>query len=362
MGPSPVAILERLQSERRDRTDDALVAELRALEKLPPERTPPWDDEENDAWARAYLLVALTGLIAERGLVDAVPDVLAKMCLGDPGEMMRGMRHDIEALFRENPARHAQVLRDASRSDHDGARYWAFEWLPMIAGDDCIEELFVALDDRCDDVAANACAGLVRLAASRGPRARIVEAMTQSAAADRLRVPARHALERIREYEVLERTTRRLAALEREGAPIASVRTIRRCGASRTSACPVAWASLAHTALDDVRRCATCEREVVFCASDAETLAHTAAGHCIARAEPDASEILRDVMMGQPEERALATARVERALSLRAREAGIREAIAKVPDDSSRPCPDCTYPVPAFRKTCYVCGLVIGRA
>lgn len=53
-------------------------------------------------------------------------------------------------------------------------------------------------------------------------------------------------------------------------------------------------------------------------------------------------------------------ARHVEALWSKQHEKGIREVIASV-EPSARRCPDCGWPVPRFRVSCYVCGHEIGR-
>jgi hypothetical protein len=50
-----------------------------------------------------------------------------------------------------------------------------------------------------------------------------------------------------------------------------------------------------------------------------------------------------------------------RALRWASRERGIDDSIINA-TRSSRACPMCRYPAPAWRKTCRVCGFVMGRA
>lgn len=76
-------------------------------------------------------------------------------------------------------------------------------------------------------------------------------------------------------------------------------RTIRNCRAVIESPCPRQWDELAETSEPSVRHCASCNREVFFCASDEETIAHARAGDCVAREVPD-SRNLGPSIIGRP--------------------------------------------------------------
>lgn len=139
-------------------------------------------------------------------------------------------------------------------------------------------------------------------------------------------------------------------------------RTIRNCSVSVKVPCPKTWEGLAPTSDPKVRHCGECGQEVYFCVTDAETLEHAQAGHCIAREEPHRSE-LPQMIIGRPIIRVEPTARQLRALELRRREHGITRLVRNGRlQGARRNCPECHYPVPDFRKSCYVCGFEVGRA
>ena len=137
-------------------------------------------------------------------------------------------------------------------------------------------------------------------------------------------------------------------------------RTTRHC-VDGLRTCPQKWDELQPTDADRVRHCTTCDRDVFFCTTAAETLAHARAGRCIAREIPHASE-LPQTYVGRPEP-ALPprTAEQRRALELVHREQGIEILLNGRLESSSRDCDICGYPVPDFRKSCYVCRNAVGR-
>lgn len=143
--------------------------------------------------------------------------------------------------------------------------------------------------------------------------------------------------------------------------PLATARTIRNCTVRMRRVCPMTWDALQQTPDPAVRHCRECARDVFFCSSDAETIAHVRAGHCIAREEPHSSE-LPSLVVGQGELVPHHTDRQRRALALTQREQGINRVINGRMTGDTRDCPQCGFPVQTFRKTCYVCGADVGRA
>lgn len=110
--------IQRLAAERAPRSDGEILDELRAYPPLPDESDAAW--HEPDAWSRAHLFVALADVCALRRLRDAVPLLLDKMCLGDPGEMMRGIRHPLEGIAQPDWAWLADRCADALASPRAG--------------------------------------------------------------------------------------------------------------------------------------------------------------------------------------------------------------------------------------------------
>lgn len=140
--------------------------------------------------------------------------------------------------------------------------------------------------------------------------------------------------------------------------------TIRNCPPGFRFVCAKQWEELTQTASRSVRFCEQCRREVHFCRTDGETIAHAREGHCIAREGPAGSE-LSHVTIGQPDA-AVAPMTRDREMGVREadkwamRERGIDDSIRNA-TTSTRSCPDCGYPAPNWRKTCRVCGREIGR-
>lgn len=125
--------------------------------------------------------------------------------------------------------------------------------------------------------------------------------------------------------------------------------------------CPKTWGALAETPDPAVRHCSECQQDVHLCTTDEETIAHARAGHCIAREVPDASELPR-LVVGRSSRPIEVTPAEERARAWHGRERGIDILLNERIREATRTCPSCSYPVPDFRKSCYVCGCEIGRA
>lgn len=137
-------------------------------------------------------------------------------------------------------------------------------------------------------------------------------------------------------------------------------RTIRKCPLRMKFTCPRTWQELRPTTDEGVRHCAQCDRDVYFCRTDEETLRHAREGHCIARDAPHPGE-LPMLELGEPESPSVITPEQERTLAWDIREQGITDALRDGPTEGERDCPRCGYPVPPFRKSCYVCALELGR-
>lgn len=137
-------------------------------------------------------------------------------------------------------------------------------------------------------------------------------------------------------------------------------RTVRNCAVRMKFVCPKTWDELQPTTEPNVRHCPQCDESVYYCATDAETIAHARAGHCIARERPHRCE-LPSVILGRaaPLER---TAEQQAAARLARREHGIDTLLQGRVEGCSRDCLACRYPVPGFRRSCYVCGFEVGRA
>src|SRR5215831_9977162 len=159
--PSP----QQLQSLGKAPTRKIVKHGLAEIEQLPPladEVDPAWDDETY--WSGfACRYVALSDVAAKRHLRLAVRLLLERACNGDPGEVMRGLRHAFERIFNPDWAALADVCIELSASKRPGTRLWAIQQL-MILDDPRARQVFErALHDEIEQVRWRAAAGLKRL-------------------------------------------------------------------------------------------------------------------------------------------------------------------------------------------------------
>jgi len=130
--------------------------------------------------------------------------------------------------------------------------------------------------------------------------------------------------------------------------------TVRNCNVRIAEPCPKQWEHLDVTNDESVRHCASCGKDVHYCRTDEQTIAHAKAGHCIARLAPDKAE-LPPVVIGRPTVQHVPTEQERTAQEWASRERRVDEAI-KDALSVSVSCPACGYPAGEWRKTCKVCG------
>jgi hypothetical protein len=161
-GKRPHELIQDLVAERASWSDAAVIAEIEQLPALADESDPVWDDESY--WREfAYLFVALSDVVAERRLRPGVRLLLERACNGDPGEMMRGLRHRWEQVFNPDWGALADVCMELCQSKRAGTRLWALDQL-MILDDPRARPIFeLALKDEVEDARSLGQMGLARL-------------------------------------------------------------------------------------------------------------------------------------------------------------------------------------------------------
>ncbi len=158
---SPATVIERLKAERHSRTNDELLRELESLPVLPSEDSPAWNDDSQ--WQLADLFLALGDLAAERQLRPAVPLLLERACYGDPGEIMRGLRHVLEAIVAPDYDALTSYCTSAASSENAGARLWAVSELGVLRDRTTLPVLLQALRDVAPEIRRTACSSLSML-------------------------------------------------------------------------------------------------------------------------------------------------------------------------------------------------------
>jgi len=158
----PYKIIERYVAERSMLSDSVILTELTELAPLRDAGDPKWKTREY--WEdEAYRFVALADLVAKRKLRDGVRLLLERACFGDPGEIMRGLRHPCEAAFNPDWAGLAAVCMPLATSARPGTRFWAIDQLTILE-DPTAEAVFQrALSDELPDVRDTAAKGIERL-------------------------------------------------------------------------------------------------------------------------------------------------------------------------------------------------------
>lgn len=158
----PAAAIARLAAEREARSDEEILAELSALPALPDEDDRAWDDGR--VWRQAYLFQALADVASARQLHPAIGLLLERASYGDPGEMMRGLRHALEGIASPDWDFLADRCAEATGSPRPGARYWAIDELGILRAPRTLPVLIAALDDPVPGVRERALESLRRLA------------------------------------------------------------------------------------------------------------------------------------------------------------------------------------------------------
>lgn len=159
---SPAQAIERVKDDFRSRSDADLLRELEALPILPAEDSDTWE-ADSPWWQTAQRFTALADLAAERRLRPAIPLLLGRSCYGDPGEMMRGLRHALEAIVAPDYDALTPFCVEAAASAQPGARLWAVDELGVLRDRQGLAALLAALGDSAPEVRRTACRSLSML-------------------------------------------------------------------------------------------------------------------------------------------------------------------------------------------------------
>ena len=129
------AAVRRIARTHALSSDADVLAALAACPPLADEDDPVWttDDYWRDYWRDvAEPLLGLLDVARERRLRSAVRLVLERACYGDPGESLRGLRHDFEAIFNPDWRALADEYLALARSPRLGTRLWAVSCLTVM--------------------------------------------------------------------------------------------------------------------------------------------------------------------------------------------------------------------------------------
>lgn len=120
----------KLISYHSARSDDELLSELASVPPLADESDSCWQDE--NYWQIADLYLALANLAADRKLRPAIKLLLERASYGDPNEIMRGLRHKLEAIVNPDWSYLTDVCLEAAQSSRLGTRLWAISELAIL--------------------------------------------------------------------------------------------------------------------------------------------------------------------------------------------------------------------------------------
>lgn len=154
----PLTMIEQYAKELSPLSDDELLRALRALAPLPPESHKDWNEEST--WLAAYRFLAFSDLCATRRIRASVPLLLDRASSGDPGEMMRGLRHTLEGIFDPDRSGLAAVLCESTKSASPGARRWALNELGTLRDSVASAAVMSRLVDEIEVVREEACFAL----------------------------------------------------------------------------------------------------------------------------------------------------------------------------------------------------------
>jgi hypothetical protein len=159
---NPAEHSRQLFEQRQAATDEAILAELAALPVLPAENDPAWEDERT--WYElADRFTALADVAAHRRLYAAIPLLLERASYGDPGEMMRGLRHCLEAIVNPDWHRLTDSCIQIATASQPGARLWSLDELGILRDPRALPIVIGALDDVADEVRTVACRSLAMI-------------------------------------------------------------------------------------------------------------------------------------------------------------------------------------------------------
>jgi hypothetical protein len=147
----PGSLINWLFRQRKSRSDDEILMELKALPVLPDEDVLIKSNDIQD-WRNIYLFLVLANQAAARHLRPAISLLLERASYGDPGETMRDLRHSLEAIVKPDWDVLAKACMEATTFPQRGARLWPVRELGVLRDERARTSLVKALDDSADEV------------------------------------------------------------------------------------------------------------------------------------------------------------------------------------------------------------------
>lgn len=147
----PYQVIRDLAAGYAAQTDAELLDELARIPPLADEDDPCWNDDAY--WdSVAYPYLALWEIAARRRLRATIPLILDRACYGDPGEIMRGLCHALEAIVRPEFSALTEPCIAALASRRAGTRMWAAFELVRLRDPAALPALEQATRDEVPDV------------------------------------------------------------------------------------------------------------------------------------------------------------------------------------------------------------------
>jgi hypothetical protein len=160
--PKPHEIVAGMVRARESNSDAEILAELVALPPLADEDDPCWNSEAY--WNQAaFRYLALGDIAASRRLRGAIGPLLDRACHGDPGEIMRSLRHRLEAIVAPEWHILAEECLKAVESKRLGTVLWALDELSVLREPRARPHLERALGSESEHLRMYARIGLARL-------------------------------------------------------------------------------------------------------------------------------------------------------------------------------------------------------
>jgi hypothetical protein len=128
---TPAETIARLAATHEIASDVQVLERIVAIPPLADESDSLWDRDEY-WYLAAYPYLALADVAAKRKLRSAVRLLLERAAYGDPGEIMRGLRHGFEAIYFGDLQTLADEYLSLARAERLGTRMWAISGLAVL--------------------------------------------------------------------------------------------------------------------------------------------------------------------------------------------------------------------------------------
>jgi hypothetical protein len=158
----PAKTIDAIAEAMSSASDAEVLAAIAAIEPLPDEPDPHWNDES--FWLNvAYRLLGLADVARLRKLRPAVRLILERACYGDPGETMRGLRQVFEGIYDPDWDLLGDEYLAVARAERLGTRMWAMAGLMVLDDPRALPMFRASLREDPEAISLYAKTGLKRL-------------------------------------------------------------------------------------------------------------------------------------------------------------------------------------------------------